>query len=610
MDVGKVKGGSVGLTYPMLARSNYTAWALKMKVFMQAQGVWIAVEPSDAKAVIEEKTDKVALAMIYQGIPEDMLLSIAEKKTAKEAWEAIKTMCQGADRVKKARVQTLKAEFESLRMDDNEQLDDFYMKLNGIVSTIRALGEEISESYVVKKLLRAVPSKFLQIASTIEQFGNLEKMSVEETIGSLQAHEERLKGQNENVGGKLLLTEEEWSKREKSEGKLLLTREEWLKRSNKENTDGHSGFKGRGGRDKSRVKCYNCNLFGHYAAECRKPRRTREQKHEANIVEIEDEEPALLLANHVKEEDNLMLLNEQKVAPKLVKEGAEEKRIESNLWYLDNGASNHMTGQKSKFKELDESITGQVKFGDGSKVKIEGKGTINFKCKNGEERTLHEVYFIPTLCSNIISLGQLSEEGNKVVMVGEYLRVFDKQERLLMKVKRSQNRLYKLIIETSSPACLLSKVEDPTWLWHNRLGHVNFQAMNLMSKNQMVRGIPKFTQPKDICHGCLMAKQTRKSFPDKANYSANKVLELVHGDLCGPISPETPGGNKFFFLLVDDYSRIMWVYFLKSKDEALNIFKNFRAKVEDGPEKRVKVFRTDRGGYIRSANSITRRAEL
>ncbi|KAL8127875.1 hypothetical protein AgCh_014714 [Apium graveolens] len=175
MDNGKNKGGSFGLTYPMLTKGNYTAWALKMRVFMQAQGVWNAIEAPDPK---DEKSDKIALAMIYQGIPEDMLLSITEKKIAKEGWEAIKVMCQGADRVKKARVQTLKAEFETLRMNDGEQLDDFYMKLNGLVSTIRALGEEMHESYVVKKLLRAVPSRFLQIASTIEQFGDLEKMTV------------------------------------------------------------------------------------------------------------------------------------------------------------------------------------------------------------------------------------------------------------------------------------------------------------------------------------------------------------------------------------------------------------------------------------------------
>lgn len=70
-------------------------------------------------------------------------------------------MCQGADRVKKARIQTLKAEFETLRMDENEQLEDFYMKLNGLVSTIRALGEEMNEMYVVKKLLRTILSRFL-----------------------------------------------------------------------------------------------------------------------------------------------------------------------------------------------------------------------------------------------------------------------------------------------------------------------------------------------------------------------------------------------------------------------------------------------------------------
>lgn len=128
-------------------------------------------------------------------------MSLADKKTAKEAWDAIKTMCQGAERVKKARVQTLKAEFKALSMKDSDQLDDFYMKLNGLVSNIHALGEEVKESYVViKKFLRAVPPKFPQIASRIKQFGNVETMSVEETIGSLKAHDERMKGQSKSNG--------------------------------------------------------------------------------------------------------------------------------------------------------------------------------------------------------------------------------------------------------------------------------------------------------------------------------------------------------------------------------------------------------------------------
>ncbi|KAL8088049.1 hypothetical protein AgCh_037986 [Apium graveolens] len=124
-------------------------------------------------------------------------------------------MCLSAERVKKEKVQTLKADFESLKMNNGEPLDDFYLKLNRLVANIRALGESVEESYVVKKLLRAVPAKFLQIASTIEQFGDLDTMSIEEAIRSLKAHEERFKGQEEPVGGQLLLTEEEWVKKEK-----------------------------------------------------------------------------------------------------------------------------------------------------------------------------------------------------------------------------------------------------------------------------------------------------------------------------------------------------------------------------------------------------------
>lgn len=78
-----------------------------------------------------------------------------------------------------------------------------------------------------------------------------------------------------------------------------------------------------------------------------------------------------------------MLINEEQVKPSL-KSGDEEKQKESNLWYLDNGASNHMTGQISKFDRLDKNLVGQVKFGDGSVVKIECKGCIILKCKNGE----------------------------------------------------------------------------------------------------------------------------------------------------------------------------------------------------------------------------------
>ncbi|XP_074378700.1 uncharacterized protein LOC141720250 [Apium graveolens] len=367
MEPSKAKEGSIGLSYPMLTRSNYTAWSLKMKVFMKAQGVWDAIEMKDPKETIDEKMVQIALAAIYQGVPDDILLTIAEKKTAKEAWDGIKILCMGATRVKEAKVQTLRSEFESLVMKETDQVDDFCMKLR-----------------------------------------------VAEVVGRLKAHEERMKGKSESTIGQLLLIQEEWAKRSNKNGPST---------THIQRQRGGFGGTNRGynnTRDRGTVKCFNCQVYGHYAHEYRKPKKekekVKEQSQESNLTNLEDDEPTLLLT-----EGEVVLLNEEKVLPSFYqKEGTMGN---GSLWYLDNGASNHMTGYREKFSELNENVTGHVRFGDGSTGKIKGKGTIIFNCKNGKEHVLKEVYFIPTLCNNIISLGQLSEDGNKVVMSGHHLWV-------------------------------------------------------------------------------------------------------------------------------------------------------------------------------------------
>ncbi|XP_074324319.1 uncharacterized protein LOC141661234 [Apium graveolens] len=283
------------------------------------------------------------------------------------------------------------------------------MKLYRLVTNIRVVGETVDETSVVKKLLRAVPSKYVTISSTIEQFGIMEEMAVEDIVGQLKAHDERTRGVFEDKGEKLLITEEEWLKSESPDGKLLLTREEWAKRANRGGSDQkfrrESGSGIRGGRDRSKMRCFNCNILGHFAYECRKPRHDKEQKTEQksedNLTQIEGDEPALLLTEYGEEENNVVLLNEGSIKPQLRPKN--EKTGESNLWYLDNGASNHMTGLRSKFYELDEAVTGRVNFGDGSVVHIKGKVSVAFECKNGEKQILCEVYYIPSLCSNIIS---------------------------------------------------------------------------------------------------------------------------------------------------------------------------------------------------------------
>nr|KAJ0217724.1 hypothetical protein LSAT_V11C300103190 [Lactuca sativa] len=259
-----------------------------------------------------------------------------------------------------------------------------------------------------------------------------------------------------------------------------------------------------------------------------------------------------------------------------------------------------MTGDKSKFKNLNESIHGFVKFGNESKVRIEGKGSVVFRCKDGGQRTMNEVYYIPDLCSNIISLGQLVEGGDEIRIKNPFLWVKDLKGKLLMKVRRSSNRLYKIELQETKGICLTAEIDDQSCLWHKRMGHVNFNSMKLMIDKKMIEGVPQIKIPSQLCEGCLVGKQARDPFPAQTKFRANKKLELIYGDLCGPVTPPTPFSNRYFMLRVDDFSRVMWVYLLKSKDEALQVFKNFRSKVETEAGEKVKVFRTDRGGEFLS----------
>jgi hypothetical protein len=110
-------------------------------------------------------------------------------------------------------------------------------------------------------------------------------------------------------------------------------------------------------------------------------------------------------------------------------------------WIFDTGASNHMTDIKEVFAELDFDVVDTVQFSDGSVVRIEGCGTILFACKNGEHRTLVNVYYIPHLTANIISCGQLDEDGFQIHIERGVMRIRDEKKRLLAKIQRSTERL-------------------------------------------------------------------------------------------------------------------------------------------------------------------------
>ncbi|KAF0913450.1 hypothetical protein E2562_022342 [Oryza meyeriana var. granulata] len=146
------------LPFPMLTRTNYVAWALRMKYLLRTNGAWGAIDPEKASGTIDESKDQLALTIISQSIDDKTLLRVAEKETA------------------------------------SDSMDDFAAKFTALVGRIRELGDAMDEKYVVKKLLRAVSTKFVNVASSLMLFSDINKMAMEEAIGSLKAYEELLKG--------------------------------------------------------------------------------------------------------------------------------------------------------------------------------------------------------------------------------------------------------------------------------------------------------------------------------------------------------------------------------------------------------------------------------
>lgn len=241
-----------------------------------------------------------------------------------------------------------------------------------------------------------------------------------------------------------------------------------------------------------------------------------------------------------------------------------------------------------------------MRFGDGSLVEIEGIGSVMLQTKKDGHKVLTEVYFIPKLKSNIMSLGQLEEGGCKIVIEEGFCNVFDVERSLLARAPRVKNRLYLLKMQLPAPVCLVAKADDVAWLWHGRYGHLNFWALRELGMKGMVEGMPLLDQVEEFCDGCALGKQQRHPFPQVANYRASKPLDLVHTDLCGQIRPKTPGGKNYFLLIVDDYSRYMWVELLTTKDEAFKCFKRVKALAETERGGKLRAFHSDRGGEFNS----------
>ncbi|GKB87804.1 retrovirus-related pol polyprotein from transposon TNT 1-94 [Tanacetum coccineum] len=273
---------------------------------------------------------------------------------------------------------------------------------------------------------------------------------------------------------------------------------------------------------------------------------------------------------------------------------ATSKVIQLVLWIVDNGCSKHMTGNLQLLRNFIEKFMGTVCFGNDHFTAITGYG--DYVQGN---LTICHVYYVEGLGHNLFSVGQFCDRDLEVAFYSNtcYVRNLEGDDLLTSSRDSNLYTIYIFEMAASSPVCLMSRATSTkSWLWHRRLSHLNFGTINQLTSNDLVDGLPKFKYTKDhLCSACEQGKSKKASLPPKLVPSTESKLKLLYMDLCGPIRVASINGKKYILVIVDDYSRYTWVYFLRTKDEAPDMIIYFVNQVQRNLKAQILTIRTDNG---------------
>nr|GEV50525.1 putative ribonuclease H-like domain-containing protein [Tanacetum cinerariifolium] len=214
-------------------------------------------------------------------------------------------------------------------------------------------------------------------------------------------------------------------------------------------------------------------------------------------------------------------------------------------------------GNRALLTNFVEKFLGTVRSKNNDFALIAGYGDVVIG-----SMTIKKVYYVKGLGHNLFSVGQFCDKGLKVAFRKSACFVRKEDGVDLLTGDRSSN-LYTIALNevaSNSLTCLLAKAfSSQSWLWHQRLLHLNFATINNLVKNNLVQGLPKMKFEKDhLCSACEQGKIHQKHHKSKTDFASNKPLYLLHMDLCGPMRLESINGKRYVLVIIDDYSRYTW----------------------------------------------------
>ncbi|KAK1619377.1 hypothetical protein QYE76_024894 [Lolium multiflorum] len=235
--------------------------------------------------------------------------------------------------------------------------------------------------------------------------------------------------------------------------------------------------------------------------------------------------------------------------------------------------SKYLADLKSGLVKKKKEVT--MRVGNGSKVDVIAVGTLPLHLPSGLVLSLNNCYFVPALSMNIISGSCLMQDAPE--KNGLFLLDLDSSDTHIHNIDAKQIKLN----------------DNSTYMWHCRLGHIGVKRMKKLHTDGLLESLD--FESLDRCEACLMGKMTKTPFSGIME-RATDLLEIIHTDVCGPMSVASRGGYRYVLTFTDDLSRYGYIYFMKHKSETFEKFKEFQSEVENQRNKKIKFLRSDRGG--------------
>lgn len=481
---------------------------------------------SDTKTILDPvklEKDEKAKDMIILNIGNQVLRKIKHCTTATAMWSSLERLYLSKSLPNRIFVQSL---FYTFKCDSSKSIDinvDDFLK---IVAEMGSLNVSVTDEIQAIVFLSSLPTIYDQLKHTLK-YGK-DSLTLEEVISAARSKQREIQDSGRN---------------EKGTASVLYSSE----RGRQSRRD-HSDSRGNKGRSKSRgrkVTCWYCKKEGHVKADyfARKKRMEQDSDGEVAvaITSLDDAPNALTTVGNEASED----------------------------WVIDSECTHHMTCHREWFTDFEEITSSKVLLGDYTSIETLGIGTVKINTRGGTVKMLKNVRYVPALRRNLISTGTLDRLGFK--HCGEDGRIIFMKNSKVALWGALVNGLYLLKGETVVPEnCNVEGHKLKVPVWHSRLGHMSFKNLQVLVKAGTLT--KKDVGAEFFCEHCVMGKSKRVSFSTGKHNTAN-VLEYVHADLWGsPSVHPSQSGNRYFLSIIDDHSRKVWIWFLKTKDETFASF--------------------------------------